>query len=128
MDLDKYFDQFFRIKDDFIRDARTHKVDANTLLDWMKEHLTEEEYNDTSALGFSTREEEMQFFLKANYQFKRSDAVKLFIIKLRNVGKSLTPDERKEFIHALGNALAPEKLTGTDVDHARKIKEAMQNY
>lgn len=128
MNLDKYFDQFFRIKDDFVRDARTHKVDATNLLDWMKEHLTPEEYEDASALGFATREEELQFFVKANQQFKRSDAVKSFIIKLRNVGKSLTPNERKEFIHALGDALNPDKITGPEADHARELKDAFQNY
>ena len=75
MNLDNYIDQFLRLKDDFIRDARVHKVSAGNLLDWMKEHLTPEEYADASALGFASREEEFAFFLKANHHFRKSDTV-----------------------------------------------------
>ncbi len=128
MNLDNYFDQFFRLKDDFIRDARAHKVSASSLLDWMKDHLTPEEYADTSALGFTSREEEFAFFKKANHHFRKSSTVQSFLTALRRTGRTLNAAERKEFINALGDALDPEDFGGDDADHAREIKEAMQNY
>ncbi len=66
MNLDNYIDRFLSLKDDFIRDARDHKVSAGNVLDWMKDHLTPEDYADASALGFGSREEERTFFPKAN--------------------------------------------------------------
>ena len=119
MNIDAYFDQFFRIKDDFIRDARAHKVNADSLLDWMKDHLTAEEYADTSALGFTSREEEFAFFRKANHHFRKSQIVQSFLTTLRRTGCTLTGEDRKAFINALGDALRPEEFSGADADHAR---------
>ena len=128
MNLDNYIDQFLSLKDDFIRDARDHKVSTGNVLDWMKGHLTPEEYVDASALGFASREEELAFFLKANHHFRKSEAVQSFLTLLRRFGRTLNAKERKAFIHALGDALEPDGFDGADADHAREIKEAMQNY
>ena len=128
MNLDNYIDQFLRLKDDFIRDARVHKVGAGNLLDWMKDHLTPEEYADASALGFASREEEFAFFLKANHHFRKSDAVQSYLTLLRRVGRTLNAKERKAFIRALGDALDPDGFGGADADHAREIKAAMKSY
>ena len=128
MNLDNYIDQFLRLKDDFIRDARVHKVSAANLLAWMKDHLTPEEYADAGALGFASREEEFAFFLKATHHFRKSDAVQSFLTLLRRVGRTLNTEERKAFIHALGDALDPDGFEGADADHARKIKYAMKDY
>ena len=128
MNLDNYIDQFLSLKDAFIRDARDHKVSAGNVLDWMKGHLTPEEYADAGALGFGSREEELAFFRKANHHFRKSDTVQSFLAVLRRIGRTLNMEERKAFIHALGDALDPDRFDGADADHAREIKEAMQNY
>ena len=108
MDIARDIAIFNRIKDDYIRDARAHKVSGDTLLDWLKEHLTEEEYNSAGDLGFSSREEELAFAREANHVVRKNQTVQTFMKTLNRIGSRLDDDGSREFMHAIGTALADD--------------------
>lgn len=106
MDITRDIAIFNRIKDDYIRDARAHKVSGDNILEWLKEHLTEDEYNSAGDLGFASREEELAFARKANHVVRKNQTVQNFMKTLNRIGSTLDGDDAHEFMHAIGDALA----------------------
>ena len=123
MNVDHYMKQFFFLKDAFIKDARTHAVTISNILDWMRDHLDEDEYNDTSDLGFTSREEELAWTKKALPVLRKSETVMGYVALCKRAGE-LSAVDRYNFVHAIGDALDPEN----DRERTQLIREAMLAY
>lgn len=128
MNLDRYLDQFLALKDDFIRDARMHQVNADNLLDWVRAHTPEAEWSEESDLGFASKEEEYAWMRNALHQFRASESVMGYVKALRRIGADLTPKDRRAFVHAIGDAIKPDAMDAGDRIHAFDLKIAMKEY
>ena len=106
MDIARDIAIFNRIKDEYIRDAREHKVNGNNILDWLREHLTEEEYNSAGDLGFTSREDELAYARRASHIVRKSQTVQDCVRPLNRIGSRISGKDGHDLMHALGQALA----------------------